>query len=407
MIGLGIGVGWATKRRLVNYINELIKQFKDRVAADGGTFEAEQCLKNTLNTLGIVVPPTVITAPVISGSTSIGSVISTTNGVFDGVTPMTYTYQWLLNGSPILGATSSTYTLTGYSNGNLTCKVTATNDFGSANSTSNSLTVDNSFDFTIKTDNLSTGSSTNTQFKLPLASSGTINFIVDWGDGTQNTITTFNQAETLHTYASIGTYNIKIVGTLRGWSFNNLGDRLKILNISKWSGLDISVNAGFFGCSNMTSTATDAPIISTNNIFNYFFNCVNFNGAIGNWDVSNVIDFSQMFRSAPAFNKDIGSWDISNAVNIGGMFRGATFNQNIGSWNISNITNATDFMTGKTPATFSATNLDAIYNGWSSRPVQPNISITFGTAKYTAAGQAGKDILTGAPNNWTIIDGGI
>jgi hypothetical protein len=51
MIGLGIGVGWATKRRLVNYINELIKQFKDRVAADGGTFEAEQCLKNSLPAL--------------------------------------------------------------------------------------------------------------------------------------------------------------------------------------------------------------------------------------------------------------------------------------------------------------------------------------------------------------------
>ena len=140
MIGLGIGVGWATKRRLVNYINELIKQFKDRVAADGGTFEAEQCLKNTLNTLGIVVPPTVVTAPVISGSTAIGSVISTTNGVFDGVTPITYTYQWLLDGSPILGATSSTYTTE--NSGTLTCKVTATNDFGSASSISNSLEIE-------------------------------------------------------------------------------------------------------------------------------------------------------------------------------------------------------------------------------------------------------------------------
>ena len=64
-------------------------------------------------------------------------------------------------------------------------------------------------------------------------------------------------------------------------------------------------------------------------------------------------------------------------------------------------------MLGKTPATFSSTNLDAIYNGWSSRPVKPNLSITFGTAKYTAAGQAGKNILTGAPNNWSITDGGI
>ena len=103
MIGSNIFI--TNKFSFGNLSTKLIKQFKTRVLADGGTFEAEQCLKNTLNTLGIVVPPTVITAPVISGSTAIGSVISTTNGVFDGVTPITYTYQWLLDGSPILGTT--------------------------------------------------------------------------------------------------------------------------------------------------------------------------------------------------------------------------------------------------------------------------------------------------------------
>jgi hypothetical protein len=64
------------------------------------------------------------------------------------------------------------------------------------------------------------------------------------------------------------------------------------------------------------------------------------------------------------------------------------------------------FMEGKNPTTLSATNLNAIYNGWSLLTLQPNIAITFGTAKYTAAGQAGRNILTGAPNNWTITDGG-
>ena len=55
----------------------------------------------------------------------------------------------------------------------------------------------------------------------------------------------------------------------------------------------------------------------------------------------------------------------------------------------------------------SATNLDAIYNGWSSRPVKPNLSINFGTAKYTSASSAGKAILTTSPNNWTCTDGGL
>ncbi|WP_264550457.1 hypothetical protein [Flavobacterium sp. N2820] len=34
-----------------SYVNELIKQFKARVAADAGTFEAEECLTNHLNNL--------------------------------------------------------------------------------------------------------------------------------------------------------------------------------------------------------------------------------------------------------------------------------------------------------------------------------------------------------------------
>jgi hypothetical protein len=64
-------------------------------------------------------------------------------------------------------------------------------------------------------------------------------------------------------------------------------------------------------------------------------------------------------------------------------------------------------MDGKTPATYSANNLDAIYTKWSLLSVQPNINISFGTAKYTIAGSAGRSVLTSAPNNWNIGDGGI
>lgn len=365
-----------------------------------------------------------------------------------------------------------------------------------------------SFEFTIKTDNLSTGSTANNQFKLPLISSGAIDFIVDWGDGTSDNITTYNQAEVTHTYPSIGTYDVKIVGDIKGWRFNNSGDRLKLLNVSKVDGLNISTNLGFYGCSNMTWTATDAPIISTTNLSSFFRFCTLFNGdigswnisgvnniaqmfleartfnkPIGNWDVSNVINTSylfyearkfnqdisrwdvskvttmetmfyyslqfnqdisswnvsnvtnmySMFQSASSFNQNIGSWNTSNVTTMGSMFQGASsfnqnigswntskvtnmasmfsyassFNQNIGNWNVSNVTSFSSFMSGKTSANYSASNLDAIYNGWSSRPVKPNISISFGSIKYTSAGQAGKDILLGSPNTWTIVDGGI
>jgi surface protein len=87
------------------------------------------------------------------------------------------------------------------------------------------------------------------------------------------------------------------------------------------------------------------------------------------------------------------------------MFQGATaFQQNLGAWNVANVTNFTNFMSTKTPATFSTTNLDAIYNGWVT--VQSSRVITFGTAKYSAAGTAGRAFLTGT-KLWTITDGGL
>jgi hypothetical protein len=89
------------------------------------------------------------------------------------------------------------------------------------------------------------------------------------------------------------------------------------------------------------------------------------------------------------------------------MFRDApAFNQNIGTWDVANVQAFAFFMNGKTPATFSTTNLNAIYNGWSTQAVQSSLDISFGTAKYTAAATAGRLILTGTAL-WTITDGGL
>lgn len=476
------------------------------------------------------------------------------------------------------------------------------------------------FESTWRTSSVSTGSSTATQVKLPLVSTGTYNFIVDWGDGTSDTITVWNQSQTTHTYSISGDYTIKISGTCYGWQFNNTGDRLKILSVASWGKLRLGINEGnyFFGCSNINLTAvsdildltncvslancfngtstssinrivewdtsnitdmsglvagnvnynqnltnlnvskvlnftsmfnacsifnnglasgvvgamhwninTTAPVtmnLMFNNAFAFnqnittwvmtrvttiqqmFRNATKFNQAIGVWDTQNVTNMSAVFYRDTAgindFNQDLGNWivvkvttfnlmfgnvggsgsvfnnggsasignwvlntttavsmsgmfngarsfnqainwntikvtdmsgtfqnaiifnnglaslvvgvmslDTSSVLNMSAMFNGATaFNQNIGGWNISLVTNFTLFMASKLSTTYSTSNLDSIYSsttGWASRPVKPNIVITFGTAKYTAAGSAGKAILTGAPNNWVITDGGI
>jgi len=262
------------------------------------------------------------------------------------------------------------------------------------------------FAFTAKTDN--TGVSTSTQFKLPLTTSTGLNILVDWGDASTSTITNHLDAAVTHTYASPGTYSISITGTLPGFKFNNAGDKLKILNISSWGVLDITTNTAFQGCINLTCSATDAPTISTTDLSGTFNTATSFNGAIGNWDVSGVNNMEGMFSTATAFNQDISTWDTSAVTNMFRMFRGASaFNQNISAWDVSQVSNFGQFMLAKTFSDYSAANLDAIYNTWSLLSLQSSVTIDFGTIKYTAAGQAGKNILLGKPNNWTVNDGGI
>lgn len=262
------------------------------------------------------------------------------------------------------------------------------------------------FVFTVKTDN--GGVSTSTQFRLPLTTSTGLDFVIEWGDGVVQRITSHTAPEITHTYPSIGTYQIQISGLLVGWQFNTGGDRLKMLNVFQWGVFNITTTNAFDGCTNLICSATDAPIITTNSLSGMFRECANFNGAIGNWNVSNVTNMSNMLLRATSFNQPIDSWNVSNVTNMSGMLQSATaFNQDISNWNITSVINFSNFMAAKTNLNYSASNLDLIYQKWSLLAVKPNLTINFGTIKYTAAGSAGRLVLTSAPNNWTITDGGI
>jgi len=184
-------------------------------------------------------------------------------------------------------------------------------------------------------------------------------------------------------------------------------------NISTWTTDRVkSMSYMFDGATRFNGSLASSGLYVWNtsavtNFIGMFATATAFNGNITNWNTSAAQYMQFMFNYALAFNQNIGSWSTNNVLNMNSMFYGAdAFNQNIGSWNISNVgTNSMAFFMGtKTVGQFSTTNLDAIYSGWSQRPANVQ-NISFFQAKYTSAGQAGRNILTGT-RGWTIVDGG-
>ena len=100
--------------------------------------------EGTSNSLVIGTAPSNTVAPVISGTNTFGSTLTTTDGTFTGTAPITYTYQWRRGGLPIAGQTASTYVIgASDSLAAITCEVTGTNSYGSDSEISNTITVAN------------------------------------------------------------------------------------------------------------------------------------------------------------------------------------------------------------------------------------------------------------------------
>jgi surface protein len=195
-------------------------------------------------------------------------------------------------------------------------------------------------EFKITIDTTQPGSASDT-FILRLWN-GTTNMTVYWGDGNSDVITTYNQTELTHVYASSGTYQISCDGSFVGTEYYG-GDKLKIMSIDNWgSNVFGKMLYSFTGCSNMVGNYTDVP--NTSNVAsmaNMFRGCTNFNSDVS-FDTSNVTSMANMFDGCTNFNQPI-SFDTSSATSSGltYLFSGCTnFDQPI-SFDTSNVTKLT------------------------------------------------------------------
>jgi hypothetical protein len=235
--------------------------------------------------------------------------------------------------------------------------------------------------FKFSVDTRLAGSASDT-FVLPLNSVGIYNFEVDWGDGTTDTITSYNQAEVTHTYSSAGIYTIECTGALKSFSFNNTGDKLKIKEIFNWGGSNLDLSGIFFsfaGCNNLTVSATDSPA-NTGDIAGAFYliSSAGFTGGLSGWDMSSTGSCQFLCYLSSNYNEDISGWDVSSITNFTFAFTG----------------------TG-----ISVANYDALLIGWSTQTVQSGVTFSI-SSQYTAGGAAAAARATLVSKGWTITDGG-
>ncbi len=230
----------------------------------------------------------------------------------------------------------------------------------------------------------------NDSFTLPIYNGGTYNFNVDWGDGKSDIITGFDETPVTHTYADSGatTYTVSITGTITGFRFNNLGDKLLIRVIKNWGPLIPISGSLFYGCANLTVEATDILDITNTTTINYSFRdtAITTIPGITGWDTSAITHWVGAFRNS-SIDQDLGSLDITSMEFASDMFRQVT--------------------------TLSTANYSALLVGFEAQ--DPNDDVVFhgGNSKYDAAPSAAATarahlaLATGSGgHSWIITDDG-
>ena len=217
----------------------------------------------------------------------------------------------------------------------------------------------------------------------------------------------YNDMTTLY-FDTAGVYRITITPfdslnpPLHRISFNNGGDKNKLLYIEQWGNYInwSSFENAFYGCTNLDVTATDIPKLTNVTNTSYAFaetglsTLPNFNL----WDLSNVTNMSYMFKGVSGFMPDMGNWDVSNVSDMSGMFAGATdFNQNISGWDVSNVINMSHMFDG-------ASSFEQDLSGWDVSNVTDMSFMFKGASGLTNIGPAEGEYHSKANgvDNWDV-----
>jgi len=258
---------------------------------------------------------------------------------------------------------------------------------------------------------------------LPLRSSGSYDFEVNWGDG--SAVERITSETAAHVYGTPGIYIITMRGMADNWSFDNSGDKDKILSVLEFGDMHwVDLSNAFRGASNLglfnggdtsnvvnmarmfhtaTNVVPDTSGWDTSNVismFDLFASADNANPDVSNWDVSNVTNMGFMFNQADSANPDVSNWDVSSVTNMEFMFHGADIaNPDVTNWNVSSVENFSLMFASTTMADpnvsqwqiVSATNLSGMFQF--ANAANPDV-LDWDTSKVTNMSNLFRDINT-------------
>jgi hypothetical protein len=203
---------------------------------------------------------------------------------------------------------------------------------------------------------------TTTVSSFTLRSTGTVDYEVDWGDGTVETLTT---TAPTHTYSSAGEYTIKVTpaqgSTYRPY-FNNAVSDTSIASISGLGGSQLGtiLSDAWEGASNMTSFSSDI-------------------------DTSSVTDFSSAWRncagltSFPLLNTSSGTNFTYTWRNCSGLTSFPLLNTSSGTNFIGAWYNCTGLTSFQLLNTSSGTNFTSAWYGCTALTSFPLLNTSSGT----------------------------
>jgi surface protein len=260
-----------------------------------------------------------------------------------------------------------------------------------------------------------------TSLTITLPLYGTVDVIIDWGDGNTEICTT--QGDLDHTYLLEGTYTVLIKNILTqfGNGSTPYANADRLTQVNSFGGLLLtSLSGAFIGATSLIKVPLTLPTTSSITDLSYCFKGASiFNDVdIIAWDVSTVTNMTSIFEEASAFNQNLHDWDTSNVTSMKAMFKSATsynnnnsvspdiinkwntslvtdmsemfnfayvFNQDLNNWDTSNVTNMKSMF-------FQAINFNQDLNYWDTSNVT-DMSNMFRSA----------DSFNGNINSWNTI----